>query len=300
MFVFTLSLSVRSQDDLVHQGDVIDVDVIGSFEFDWRGRLSSDGSLDGFNSYGAPIFGQCRSETSISADIAKALSKFLRDPKVVVKIIDRAGRPVVILDGAVKTPYRFQLHRTVRLRELIVLSGGIRDDASGDIQIFRPPSLNCSDSKNASDIGSSNGSPVINITIKELISGDPNADPIIRSGDIITVRIADVIYLIGGVADPKQISSRETTTLSRAIASAGGLSKQADSGRISIYRRENGVTSVIETDLKKIQSGETADPQLKGFDIVEVAVKGAEKRKVPPMIADRKNSRESSPLRIVD
>ena len=52
-------------DDLVHFGDVIDVDVVGGFEFDWRGKLTTEGFLDGFDSYGEPIAGLCRSEEQI-------------------------------------------------------------------------------------------------------------------------------------------------------------------------------------------------------------------------------------------
>ena len=32
-----------SRPDLIHFGDVIDVDVVGSLEFDWRGGLTPEG-----------------------------------------------------------------------------------------------------------------------------------------------------------------------------------------------------------------------------------------------------------------
>lgn len=286
--------------ELIHHGDIIDVDVVGASEFDWRGRLTPEGSLDGLNSFGDPIPGVCRSEEAVAADIRRAFSKFLRDPVVLVKVIDRSGRPVVILDGAVKLPQKYQLNRPATLRELLILSGGIRDDASGDIQLFRPAGLDCSNAPVKGVPGESNSPTIVNITIKDLISGDAAADPLIRSGDIITVRRADVIYVIGGVVNPQQISSRTSTTLSRAIATAGGLTKQGDPGSITIYRREDLVTERIDVDLRKIESGEVPDPPLKAFDIVEIAVKGAEKRKIPPMAATELRVRNSIPLRIVD
>ncbi len=301
LFCLFYPRSASSQEfELVHHGDIVDVDVVGGSEFDWRGRLTPEGFLDGLNSFGEPILGLCRSEEAIAADVRRAYSKYLRDPVVVVKVIDRSGRPVVILDGAVKIPQKFQMNRPATLRELLVLSGGIRDDASGDIQIFRPNTLDCSapDAKRA--VTESNSLSILNITIKDLISGNAVANPLIRSGDIITVNIADVIYVIGGVVNPQQVSSRTSLTLSRAIASAGGLTKQADAGSIAIYRRENRDTDRIEVDLKKIESGEVQDPPLKAFDIVEVAVKGAEKRKIPPIVTTQIAGRKAIPLRIVE
>jgi len=281
--------------NLVHFGDLIDVNVVGASEFDWRGRLTSEGNLEGLNSFGDPIKGLCRSEEAIATDIKRAYSKFLREPEIKVRVIDRSGRPVVILDGAVRTAQRFQLNRPASLRELLVMAGGVRDDANGEIQIFRPEILNCEGSA-----GTSNALPIVNITIKDLIAGVPTANPIIRSGDIITIRRAEVIYVIGGVVNPRQIASRATTTLSRAIATSGGLSKKADSEGVVIYRRDGNELKRIEADLKKIEAGEVSDPPLKAFDIVEVGVKGVEKRKVPPMIANQSSNAASIPLRVVD
>lgn len=297
---FTPAQTPQKEPDLVHHGDIVDVDVVGGFEFDWRGTLTSEGFLNGLNSYGDPIYGLCRSETAIADDVAKAYAKMLRDPKVIVKIIDRSNRALVFIDGAVKLPQRFQLNRPASLRELIVLSGGISDDASGEIQIFRPSGLNCPQSTTKQSSGD-NATQMLNISIKDLLNGAVTANPIISSGDLITVLRADVIYVVGGVGAPRQISARTQTTLSRAIASAGGISKSAAESIVTIYRRANGETESIKADLKKIATGETVDPLLKAFDIVEVPLKGAGKRKFPPVMGRSANTtRTVPPLRIVD
>src|SRR6476660_1623127 len=64
-----------NETDLVHYGDVVDVDVVGSLEFDWRGKLNPEGYLDGFNGFGEPVLGLCRSESEIAEAAAAALSK---------------------------------------------------------------------------------------------------------------------------------------------------------------------------------------------------------------------------------
>lgn len=303
--------------NLLHFGDLIDVDVIGSTEYDWRGTLNPEGFLNGINFVENPVFGLCRSEEDVAADVAKGYSKLLRDPKVVVRILDRSNRPLSVLYGAVKMPQRFQIKRPVQLNELIIVSGGITDKASGEIQIFRAPSLNClpkvagnsvqttsSDSRERFVIASQdNDSQFINIRINDLLAGKKEANPQILSGDIVTVLEAQPIYIIGGVANPKQISTNSKITLSRAIASAGGIAKGGNEKKITVFRRGGTDTKIIEADLEKIKAEQQEDIVLQAFDIVEVEQSGREKRKFPPLIrTDDANEKNPSklPLRIVD
>lgn len=298
-------------DDLVHFGDVVDVDIVGGFEFDWRGTLTADGFLAGLDGFSEPIYGLCRSESQIAADVARVYGKILRDPKVVVRIIDRSNRAVVRLDGAVRTSARFRLQRDIYLRELLVLAGGIADGASGEITVFRPKNLNCmaaaerekSMDASAEDGPSDNGTQRLDIKISELLSGKPEANPQIFSGDIVTVLKAFPIYVIGAVNSPRPIYSREKMTLSRIVATAGGLLKNADSAKVMIYRRVGAEVKSIEADLGRIKSGETEDEILRPFDIIEVAIKGRGKRKYPPVIVNDENREKRNiefPLRIID
>lgn len=296
-----------SDDDLVHFGDVIDVDVVGGFEFDWRGILTGEGFLDGLDGYSESIYGLCRSESQIAADVTRVLGKILREPRVVVRIIDKSNRAVVVLDGAVKTPTRFRLRRAVYLREMLVLAGGLTDGASGDITIFRPKNLSCRSiiiPVNASATGpSDNGSSTTNIKISELLSGMDAANPRILSGDIVTVTRALPIYVIGAVNNPRPIYSRDQMTVSRVVASAGGLAKEAEGNKVLIFRRDGLETRVIEVDLGKIKRNETNDEILRPFDIIEVAAKRGGKRKYPPVVATDENkdrTRQELPLRVID
>ena len=296
---------VRSSDDLVHFGDLIDVDIVGGFEFDWRGTITPEGFLDGMDTYAEPVYALCRSEGEIAADIAKILGRTLRDPKVVVRILDRSNRAVVRLDGAVRTATRFQIRRPVHLRELIVMAGGLIDGASGEISIFRPKDVSCRPAivPVLACAPQDNQPAITNIKISDLISGKTGSDPQILSGDIITVNRALPIYVIGAVASPRPVYSREKITLSRLIASAGGLAKEADGSKVYIFRRVGLEVKSIESDLEKIKKGETNDEILQPFDIIEVAAKGGSKRKYPPVTANDQiidRSKQNPPLRIVD
>jgi protein involved in polysaccharide export with SLBB domain len=304
-----------SEQDLIHLGDLIEVDVVGSIEYDWRGTLNPEGFLLQFDKIEQQIFALCKSEAQVAQEIEKHLSKMLREPKVIVKILDRSNRPVSIVSGAVKKPHRFQIKRRVYLNELIVLTGGFTEQASGEIEVFRPANQSCGSRSASKDIGESasqekfistrqdNGSQFINIRIADLLSGKKEANLQIFSGDIVTVLEASPIYVIGGVANPKQILARSEMTLSRAIASVGGLSKNADPTKVMIFRRKGRETSIIEVNMEKIKSNQTQDIVLQAFDIVEVSQKGREKRKFPPVlnVDDREIVNPTKmPLLIVD
>ncbi|HKP69720.1 MAG TPA: SLBB domain-containing protein [Pyrinomonadaceae bacterium] len=295
-----------AQAQLVHFGDLIEVDVVGSYDYDWRGTITPEGFLDGLDYLEEQVFALCRSEGEISTDITRQYGKILRDPKVHVRILDRSNRAVAFVNGAVRSPQRFQIKRPVYLNELLVLTGGITDRSSGDISIFRPPKLSCTEPKKTTGdefvkASQPGGAETINIRISEILRGEPTANPQILSGDIVTVSEALPVYRIGGVNTPQQIPIRNQLTLSRAIATAGGLAKEGVSS-VTIFRREGRETKVIPADLEKIAAG-AEDPVLKPFDVVDVPLKGKPPRARPPVIENRQSSSLSLvglPLRIVD
>ncbi len=310
-----------SEENLIHAGDLIDVDVVGSTEYDWRGTLNPEGFLNGINFTENPVFALCQTEESVAAKIAASYAKILRNPTVAVRILDRSKRPVSVLYGAVKKNQRFQINRPVSLSELIIVSGGFTDKVSGEIQILRPPNANCLN-QGAKEIESGNDktgekdgkfiltaagrtaeTQYINIKISDLLSGNREANPRIFGGDIITVAEAKPVYIIGGVAAPKRIAVRSQITLSRAVDSAGGLAKGADARQITIFRRNGAETKTILADLDKIKSGQVEDVVLQPFDVVEVAQNGRAKSKFPPVINAREANEKQSeklPLKIID
>jgi protein involved in polysaccharide export with SLBB domain len=305
----------EDESNLIHLGDLIDVDILGNLEFDWRGTLSPEGFLDGIDFVENPIFALCRSEEDVAKDVEKAYAKILREPRAVVKILDRSNRALSVISGAVKTPQRVQIKRAIFLNELIIVSGGLTEKASGEIQIFRPQNLSCTaksasketdETKRERFVAAStqdNGSQYLNIRIIDLLTGKKESNPQILNGDIVTILEAQAVYIIGGVANPKQISYRSQITLSRAIDSAGGLTKNADAKKITIFRRVGSETKIIEADLEAIKAQKSEDINLQASDIVEVTQTGREKRKYPPIINVVDLSEETSsklPLRVID
>ncbi len=310
----TAAASPAAEENLIHAGDLIDVDIVGSTEFDWRGTLTAEGFLSNINYSENPIYALCESEETVAEKVAESYGKILRAPKVIVKILDRSNRPPAVLYGAVKKNQRFQIKRSVSLGELIIISGGFSEQVSGEIQIFRPKDLNCRKKKSGSvalpvetaEKNNNQNAPAdqyINIKISDLLAGGSRSNPQILSGDIITVLEAKPLYITGGVAVPKQISIRSELTLSRAIDSAGGLSKDADAKEIRIFRRNGVETNSIVANLDKIKAGQAEDINLQPFDVVEVPQTGRERRKFPPVVKEfipAEKQAEKLPLKIID
>jgi len=283
----------KSADDLIHQGDRIEIDIMGSLDFDWRGAVGPDGYLENYDKIAEPIFARCVSTHDLARKIESALSKILRDPRVEVRILDRSGRPPALIDGAIKQPQRLILKRRARLREIIVLAGGITDKASGKIILFRPPGLGCADSVDSPKS--------LTIELTELIAGRPEADPEVLPGDIVTVESAMPVYVIGGVRAPGAVLYRPEMTLTRAVASAGGLSKGADDSAVVIYRKVDGRQEVIESDLGAILDKKQPDVRLKPYDTVEVSEKGRPRKRLPlEGFQPRETTISPLPVRVVD
>jgi polysaccharide export outer membrane protein len=259
---------------LIGAGDTLDVNVARRPELSWRGQVGSDGDLPALLYLEKPIRALCRTEEEVAKEIAEAYSKLIRNPEVTVRVMERSTRPAIMF-GAVRTPQRFQLQRDVRLNELLFISGGITDRTSGDIQIFSPEPVACLQpgaNGESAEESAPTKSPIKVVKILDLMAGKEDANPLIRPGDIVTVMMAEPVYLTGGVVSPQGINFREQLTLSRAIATVGGLSDGARAGEIRIYRRKANATEqeIIKADYNAIRKKQQPDVPLKAYDIIEV------------------------------
>ncbi len=287
--------SKTSGDNKIHPGDLIEIDELGGFDHDWRGRLDPDGFLNGFTKVADPIFALCRTPQELAETVRIAYSTTLRDPKVIVRILDRSQRPMAIFDGAIRQPMRLQIRRPVRLSELAVIGGGFTDRASGKITILRPPHHNC--------MVPSESTGVVSVTTSDILAGKEGSDVIVMSGDIVTVGTVEPVFVIGGVNRPGRIDWRPGSTISRLVATAGGVSGRGVKGKVSIFRRiKDGSSSVIEVDLDKVEPGDPSDVAILPLDIVDVPIKGDRRRTSPPVMETPESSRPSQPLpiRIID
>ena len=82
------------------------------------------------------------------------------------------------------------------------------------------------------------------------------------------------ITVSGEVKTPKVLGDDGNTTLSQAVANAGGVSELANSERVHIARSKDQHVQDEIFNLDDVQAGKAEDPLLKGGDIVVVEQSG--------------------------
>jgi polysaccharide export outer membrane protein len=263
---------------LLGPGDTLDVRVFGQSDLNAVVEVDSDGNISSLPFLEAPIPAKCRTEKEVQKDIIKAYSKYLKNPQVSVRISERKSRQPATVFGAVRQPTRVQMQRKIRLNELVVVSGGFTDRASGTIQILHTEPLMCpqpGEEALAAPIDDTKV-PFEIVKIAELRSGKVQANPVIRPGDYVLVTEAEPVYITGSVVAPQGIFLRDQLTLSRALAMVGGARKEARITDVRIYRQKPGATDqeMIKVDYAAIKKNQKPDFFLQAFDIVEVPEAG--------------------------
>ena len=263
---------------LLGPGDMLDVRVFGQPDLNAIVEVDSDGNISSLPFLDAPIPAKCRNEKEVQKAIATAYEKYLKKAQVSVRITDRRSRPPATVFGAVRNPTRVQMHRKVRLNELMAVSGGFTDRASGTIQIVHTEPLMCpgpGEEKDARPIDWTNN-PLQVIKISDLTRNKGESNPIVRPGDYILVTEAEPIYITGSVVAPQAIPKKENLSLGRAIAMVGGPRKEAKTSAVKIYRTntETGEQETITVDYSAIRKNQAPDVILQAYDIIDVPEAG--------------------------
>lgn len=263
---------------LLGPGDTLDVRVFAQPDLNAIVEVDSDGNISSLPFLEAPIPAKCRTDKDIQKDITQAYAKYLKNPQVSVRVAERKSRQPATVFGAVRQPTRVQMQRKIRLNELVVVSGGFTERASGTIQILHTEPLMCPQPGEEALAAPIDGTkvPFELIKISELRTGKVTANPVIRPGDYVLVTEAEPVYVTGSVMAPQGIFLRDQLTLSRALAMVGGARKEAKLSDVRIYRQKPGATDqeMIRVDYSAIKKNQKPDFFLQAFDIIEVPEAG--------------------------
>ena len=259
---------------LLGPGDVLDVRVFGQSDLSSQVEIDADGNISSLPFLETPIRAQCRTDKEVQKDIATAYAKYIKNPQVSVRVVDRKSRQPATISGAVRSPMQVTMMRQVRLHELITKAGGWTDRASGTIEVMHTEPPMCAEPgifQNAS-LSEKGNFGIAVFKISDLKMGKEEADPYIWPGDIVRVTEGDPVYVTGSVINPRELVIRDQLTLARAIAMAGGPQRLARTNEVHVYRQKEGQAG--QDDLKfnydAIRKGKTPDVELKPFDIVDV------------------------------
>lgn len=264
--------SSSSANDLRYRigpGDVLDVRVARAPELSRDAVRVDQGGNIRMPMLENDIPAACLTEAELAQNIAKAYRKYKNNPHVDVFVKEFQSQPVAVI-GAVKAPAQFKLQRQVRLLELISLVGGPTDAAGQTIQVVHGENaISC---KQPAAESQADAGALSTYKLEDTLQGTPDSNPFVRPGDIVQVPQADQIFVLGNVLKPSAIPLKETITVSRAIAMAGGTAPATKKDKVRIIRQLPGTTQKqeISINLNAIEKNQAEDVALQPNDIVHV------------------------------
>lgn len=222
-----------------------------------------------------PMLGQVKAAgltvEQLEKVLVQKLGEFLTDPQVVVTITEYRSQPVSVL-GLVNKPGVYQLRGNRTLLEVISMAEGMKPEASQIVEITRRkeqgpiPRLQMKD-----------GDKVYTATINlaAVTQGrDPAGNIQLKPHDVISVPVADKVYVLGLVVKPGPFGLTDGRTMSvlEALSAAGGPSPTAAPHKARILRLTPGSSqrTEIAVNLNHVIEGRNSDLVLGPEDILYV------------------------------
>lgn len=278
--VETTSESLLSRGYTLGPGDQVTGTVHGELGYDFVATVDEDGML-AVPFIKKPIAAQCRTERELKAEIETEVRKYLRDPSFSFRVTEKRSRPPVSVSGEIMKQMEITLTRKATLIEMLSVAGGIKEEASGQIQVSRPKTPMCM-AEDDLDNWKANSSdpkdvPSRTYSYASIQLGKEDSNPTIYPGDVIVVKRAPPVYVTGQVVGAQGVYLKEDgLSLAEAIGKVGGRREDANIKNISIYRLKPGSgpgskdRDLISANLKLISEGKQKDIMLQPYDIVVV------------------------------
>jgi len=247
----------------VGPGDILDIEVAENAATRQRTRVLPDGMLYYDVASGLQVRGLTIAE--ISQRLSRSLAEDYVNPIVTVNVANADSQRFWML-GQVRTPGTYPIKKPTTLIEALSQGGGLL--ARGDDQEVGNPEA--ADLEKAILIR--NGD-LIPVNFAALVrEGDMSQNVYIRGGDYIFVPslTARSIYVLGEVPQPGPVYYESGTTLVTAMASAGGVNKNAVASKALIIRGSTLRPQVAVVNIEAVLRGREPDLRLEGGDIVWV------------------------------
>ena len=262
-----------SQDYLLGPGDVIEITVFGVEDLKKKElTLDSEGkiSLPFINTI--QLIGLTPRESEVKIGTLYEAS-VMKNPQVAVSVKEYRSQFINVL-GAVLKPGTYQLTRRAFLVDALAMAGGLLAEKAESKAFIHRASPN---SSSQAETGGGTGiEERLEIDLIQLLEkGDTSLNVPIYAGDVVTVpeRIERFFYVLGDVnkSGAFEIKKGEHITLSKALATAGGLMPTAKSNKTSVIRQQEGGSSLqIPVDVKKVLKGQSEDIMIVQNDVVFV------------------------------
>jgi polysaccharide export outer membrane protein len=241
-------------------------------------RIDPGGDLD------LPLIGKVHAAgltvEQLKTELVRRFSKEVLKPQVSVEIVDFGSQPVAVM-GAVNRPGVHQLRGRKTLMEVVSMAEGLRQDAGPRITISRDIQRGAVPLRTAKADPSGKFS-VADVEVKTLLAGTNPADNIlVLPHDVITVPVAEAVFVLGEVRKPGEVALKDNSSISvlQALAGAEGFGLTPAPQDAKIVRQVAGSAErqEIPVDLKRVLAGTAEDIAMRPNDILVVPPSGPKK-----------------------
>lgn len=212
-----------------------------------------------------PYVGKVKAEGLTPLELEEALrrdfKRFIHEPQITVFVREYRSYRISVV-GYVKNAGVLELRGRKTLLEALAMAGGLNAEAGRGVRITRQSGAQVQ---------------TVLIDLERLArDGDMELNLILLPGDVINVPRAGIFYVEGMVKKPGAYPLLQETTVSQALATAGGPDVAlANQGGITLYRKlGDGQREAIRVDVDAIRSGKSEDFVVEEDDVIYVPVSG--------------------------
>ena len=253
-------------------GDQLKLWVLGLEEISDRPlRVDGTGFID------VPLVGRVKAGgltvEGLREALVENLQKEVRVPKVTIDVVEYSSHPVSVL-GAVNQPGLQFLRDRKTLVEALSSAGGIRADAGCCVNLTRSAVRGSIPLAWAHPDASGKFS-VAELKLSDILDTKlPTANILVEPDDVISVPVAQMVYVMGAVhkSGGFTLHQQEHISTLQALAMAEGLESTSSPRRAEILRpvAGSGERQRIPVDVKTVMAGKGEDLQLRANDILFV------------------------------
>lgn len=281
----TIDSGTVSDDYQIGARDVVEIAVFGVEEFSGTFPVDEEGNIV------LPLLSPIQAAGNTVRELEQVLETrlretFVRDPHVTVSIAEMRSHGVSVI-GAVRAPGVYQIIGPTTLLEVLAMAEGLTAEAGNSVLLVRPNPTRPGSRSDGPEVIPASSTPVdppggaervAEVDLGALLeSGRTEENLMVRPGDIVQVRPAGVVYVVGEVNRPGgyPVPPGEPMTLLQALAMSQGLTNMASAGNTVIVReREDGTRHEVPVDLEEVMEGSAPSPVLLERDVLFVPRNG--------------------------
>jgi polysaccharide export outer membrane protein len=244
----------QSESLVIGAGDLLHVTLFREHDLDQTVRVKDAGTIS------LELVGEVAVKGLSAGEAARRIADrykaggFLNHPQAAVMVEESARQQVAVL-GEVTRPGTIPITSPRSLLDVLSEAGGLTAVADRHITIRR--------------------SGAAQMTV--FLSNKPDAalssaDVLVQPGDTVLVPKAGIVYVLGDVGRPGGFVMQDDARLSllQAVSLASGANKTANENRARLIRKSGSGFTETQLQLKNIEHGKEADPELQADDIVFV------------------------------